>query len=110
MHPYFDHVFKLVGDNALRIGIRIKLHSFCAVYEYDLSNKKSATLEQLMPHRLKIAKYDYVFQPLALVKYVIYWGVKFFMALYVKTALLYFNHFTIGSQLNSLNISADGVL
>ena len=32
------------------------------------------------------------------------------MALYVKMALLYFNCFNIGSQLNSLNISADGVL
>ena len=63
-----------------------------------------------MPHRLKIAKYDYGFQPLALVKYVIYWGVKFLMALYVKTASLYFNYFTVGSQLKSLNISADGVL
>ena len=41
---------------------------------------------------------------------IIYWGVKLFMALYVNTALLYFNRFTIGSQLNSLNISADGVL
>ena len=40
----------------------------------------------------------------------IYWGVKLFIALYVKTALLYFNRFTIGSQLISLNISADGVL
>ena len=28
----------------------------------------------------------------------------------IKTALLYFNRFTIGSQLNSLNISADGVM
>ena len=43
-------------------------------------------------------------------KSVIYWGIKLFMALYVKTALLYFNRFTIGSQLKSLNISADGVL
>ena len=43
-------------------------------------------------------------------KSVIYWGVKLFMALYVKKALLYFNRFTIGSQLNSSNISADGVL
>ena len=32
------------------------------------------------------------------------------MALYVKTALLQLNSFTIGSQLNSLNISADRVL
>ena len=39
-----------------------------------------------------------------------YWGVKMFMALYVKTALLCCNRFTFGSQLNYLNISADGVL
>ena len=32
------------------------------------------------------------------------------MGWHIKTALLYFNRFTIGSQLNSLNISADGVL
>ena len=31
------------------------------------------------------------------------------MALFVKTALLYFDSFTFGSHLNSLNISADGV-
>ena len=83
---------KLVGDNALRIGIGIELNSFCAVY--DLSNKKSETLEQLMPHRPKIAVYGYGIQPLAS-----YWGVKLFMALYVKTALLYFNHFTILANL-----------
>ena len=40
----------------------------------------------------------------------IYWGVKLFMVLYKKMALLYFNRFTIGSQINSLNISADRVL
>ena len=40
----------------------------------------------------------------------IYLGVKLFMALYVKTALLYFDRFTIGSQPYSLIISADGVL
>ena len=43
-------------------------------------------------------------------KSVIYWGVKLFMALYVKTAVLYFYRFTIGIQLKSLNISDDGVL
>ena len=32
------------------------------------------------------------------------------MALYVKMALLYFNRFTIGSQLNYLNIFIDRVL
>ena len=32
------------------------------------------------------------------------------MALYVKMPLLYFNRFTVGSQLNYFNISADGVL
>ena len=32
------------------------------------------------------------------------------MTLYVKTALVYCNRFTIGSQLNSLNIFPDGVL
>ena len=40
----------------------------------------------------------------------IYLGVKLFMALYVKTALLYFNRFAIGSQLNPLNISDDRVM
>ena len=40
----------------------------------------------------------------------IYWGVKLSMAFSVKMALLYFNRSTVGSQLNSLNISADGVL
>ena len=38
-------------------------------------------------------------------KSLIYWVVKF-----VCIALLYFKHFTIGSQLNSLNVSADGAL
>ena len=55
--------------------------------------------------------HDFGFQPLhGFSKSLIYWGVELFMALYVKTALLYFNRFTIGSQLNSFNISADGVM
>ena len=33
-----------------------------------------------------------------------------FLTLYVKTVLLYFNRFTVRSQLNTWNISADGVL
>ena len=35
---------KLVGDDALRIGIGIEFHSLCAVYEYDLSNKEERDL------------------------------------------------------------------
>ena len=43
-------------------------------------------------------------------KSMIYWGVKLFMAFYVKTVFLYFYRFTIGSLVNYLYISADGVL
>ena len=42
-----------------------------------------------------------------LTKSVICWGVKLFMALYVKTGVVVFYRFSIGSQLNSLNIYAD---
>ena len=56
-----------------------------------------------------IAVYDYGFQTLSSVNPG-YWLVKFFMDLYVKTALLYFIRFTIGSQLDSLNISACNVI
>ena len=79
-----------------------------AVYEYDLSNKAerylgTANAPLTDDHSGRLWVSDTGFS-----KFVIYWGVKLFMALYVKTALLYFNRFTIGSQLNSLNISDDG--
>ena len=41
---------------------------------------------------------------------VIYSGVRLFNALYVKTALLYFNCSRIESHPNSLNMSLNGVL
>ena len=101
---------KLVRDDALRIGIEIQFHSLGAVYEYDLSNKEerdldtaNAPLTDDRSARLWVSANGFS-------KSVIYWGVKLFIALYTKTALLYFNRFTIGSQLYSLNISADGVL
>ena len=79
-------------------------------YEYDLSDKEerdlgtaNAPLTDDRSVRLWVSATGFS-------KSVMYWGVKLFMALYVKTALLYLNRFTIGSQLNSLNISADGVL
>ena len=73
--------------------------------------RKSETLEQLINAPLTDDRSVRVWvSATGISKSVIYWGVKLFMALYVKTALLYFNRFTIGSQLNSLNISADGVL
>ena len=36
--------FKLVRDDALRIGTGIEFHSLGAVYEYDLSNKEERDL------------------------------------------------------------------
>ena len=72
--------------------------------------RKSETLEQLMHHWPTIAVFDHGLRLLGFSKSVIYWGVKLFMVLYVKMASLCFNRFTIGSILNSLNISADGVL
>ena len=101
---------KLARDDALRIGIGIKFHSLGAVYEYDLSNKEerdigtaNAPLTDDRSVRLWVSATGFS-------KSVIYWDVKLFKALYVKTALLYFNRCTIVSQLNSLNISADGAL
>ena len=41
---------------------------------------------------------------------VIYGGFKLFKALYVKTALYYFNRLFTGSQFNSWNTSDDGVV
>ena len=94
---------KLVRDDVLRIGIRIKFqipHFGC---EYDLSKLEerdlgtaNAPLTDDRSVRLWLSASDFS-------RYVIYWGVKIFMALYEKTAfcciLIYF---TIGSQLNSL--------
>lgn len=101
---------KLLRDDEFRTGIGIEFHSFGAVYEYDLSNKEerdlgtaNAPLTDDLSVRLWVSDTGFS-------KSVIYWGVKLFMALYVKTALLYFNRFRIGNQLNSSNISADGVL
>ena len=54
-----------------------------AVNDYDLSNKEERDLGTA---NLPSTVYDYGFS-----KSVIIWGVKLFMALYVKTALLYFN-------------------
>ena len=68
--------------------------------------RKSETMEQLMHHR----SVRLWVSAMGFRKSVIYWGVKLFMASYLKTALLYFNCFTICSHLDSLNISADGVL
>ena len=96
----------------MRIEVGIEFHGFSPVYEYDLSNKEerdlgtaNAPLTDDRSVRLWVSATGFT-------KSVIYLGVKLFMALYVKTALLYFNRFTnsIGSQLNSLNISADRVL
>ena len=73
--------------------------------------RKSETLEQLINAPLTDDRIVRLWvSATGFSKSVIYWGVNLFMALYVRTALLYFNRFTIGSQLNSLNISADGVL
>ena len=80
---------KLVKDEALRIGMGIDFQSLGAVYEYDLSNKEerdlgtaNAPLNDDRSERLWVSATGFS-------KSVIYWGVKLFMALYVKTALLY---------------------
>ena len=108
---------KLVRDGASRIGIGIEFHRFGAdrlgaVYEYDLSKKEERYLGTANPPLTDDHSVRLWVSATGFSKSVIYLGprVKLFMALYVKTALLYFNRFTIGSQLNSLNISADGVL
>ena len=101
---------KLARDDALRIGIGIEFHSLGAVYEYDLSNKEErdiGTANAPLTDDRSVRLWD---SGTGFSKSMIYWGVKLFKALYVKTVLLYFNRFTIGSQLNSLNISADGAL
>ena len=79
---------KLVRDGALRIGIGIEFHSLGAVYEYDLSNKEerdlgtaNAPLTDDCSVRLWVSATGFSIS-------VIYWSVKLFMALYVKTALL----------------------
>ena len=92
---------KLVRDDALRIGIETEFHSLGAVYEYNLLNKEERYLGTANAPSTDDTGFS---------KSVIYWGVKLFVALYIKMALLYFSRLTIGSQLNSLNISADGVL
>ena len=93
--------FKLVRDDALQIGVGI---------EYDLSNKEERDLETANAPLNDDRSVRLWVSATRFTKSVVYLGVKLFMALYVKTALLYFNRFTIGSQINSLNISADEVL
>ena len=92
---------KLVRDDALRIGIRIKFHSLGDVYEYHLLNKEEGDLGTANAaltddHSVRLWVLATGFS-----KSVIYWGVKLFIALYIKTALLYLIRFTIGSQINS---------
>ena len=94
---------KLIRDNAMRIGIGIKFHSLGAVCEYDLSNKEKRDLGTANAPSTDDQSVRFW------ASNSIYWGIKLFIALHVNTALLYFNRFTISSQLNSLNISADGV-
>ena len=100
---------KLVRDDAMQIGIGIQFHSLGAVYEYDLSNKEERDLGTANAPLTDDCSVQLWVSATSFSKSVIYWGVKLFIALYVKTTLLYFNRFTIGSQLNSLNISADEV-
>ena len=101
---------KLVRDDALQIGIGIEFHSLMAVFEYDLSNNEERDLGTANAPLTGDPIVGLWVSATGFSKSLIYWGVKLFMALYVKMALLYFNRFTIGSQLNSMNISADGVL
>ena len=77
---------KLVRDDALRIGIGIEFYSLGAVFEYDLSNMverdlgtANAPLTYDRSIRLWVSATGFS-------KAVIYWGVKLFMALHVKTA------------------------
>ena len=108
VYPDYTHLLflilslKLIRDDALLIGIGIEFHSLGAVYEYDLSNKEK---RDLGTHNDAPWTDDRSVRLWA--SNSIYWGIKLFIALHVNTALLYFNRFTIGSQLNSLNISAD---
>ena len=101
---------KLVRDGALRIGIGIEFYSVGAVYEYDLSNNKERDLGTANTPLTNDRSVRLWVSATGFGKSRIHWGVKLSMALYTKTALVYCNRFTIGSQLNSLNISPDGIL
>ena len=101
---------KLVRDGALRIGIGIEFYSVGAVYEYDLSNKKERDLGTVNTPLTDDRNVRLWVSATGFGKSRMHWGVKLSMALYVKTALVYCNRFTIGSQLNSLNISPEGEL
>ena len=90
---------KLVRDDALQIRIGIEFHSLGAVYEYDISNKVErdiGTANVPLPDdrsvRLRVLATGFS-------KSVILWRVKLFMALYVKTALLYFNRLILVANL-----------
>ena len=80
--------FKLVRDDALRIGIGIEFHSLGVVYEYDLSNKKERDLGTANAPFTDDRSVRSWVSATGFSKSVIYLGVKLFMALYVKTALL----------------------
>ena len=81
---------KLDRDDALRI--RIEFNSLIALSNNEERDLGTAPLTDDRSVRLWVSVTGFS-------KSAIYWGVKLFMALSVKTALLYLNRFTIGSQL-----------
>ena len=94
----------------MRNAIGIEFHSLGVVYKYDISNKEERDIGTANAPLTNDHSVRLWVSATGLSKSVIYLGVKLFMAMYVKMALLYFFRFTICRQLNSLNISADGVL
>ena len=92
-------ILKLVRYDALRNGIGIEFHSLGAVYEYDLSNKEKRDLGKAHAPLTNDRSVQLWVSATGFSKFVIYWGVNLFMTLYVKTALLYFNHFTLVANL-----------
>ena len=88
-------LLRLVGDDALLIGIGIKFHSMGVVNEYDLLNKEERDLGTANAPSTDDRSVRLWVSSTSFSKSVIYWGVKLFMTLYVNTALLYFNLFTV---------------
>ena len=88
---------KIVRNDALRIGTGIEFHSLGAVYQYDLSNKEERDLGTANAPLTDDSSVQLWVSATGFSKSMIYWGVKLFISLYVKAALLYFDRFTIGS-------------
>ena len=101
---------KSCKEDAFRTSFGNEFHSLGAEYEKDLSNIDVLDLGTANVPLADDLSVRFCVSDAGFNRVVIYSGVRLFNALYVKTALLYFNRSRIESHPNSWNMSLDGVL